>query len=774
MRLLATLCVGAGLLAHAAPTSTDGIRALADRFLDGKGDTFEFTLSGDHDRWSRWNAPVNDNYTVAASENGKIRIHGTTLSALARGLRHYANDVLHVDDFWFFDRSQKLPDRLPPPANPIAGSSSVPWRYNLNTVTFAYSFAWYQWSDWEKLLDWAALHGVNFQLAWVGYEKIYLDCFRQLGMEDDEILAFFTGPAFQPWNRFGNVKGAWGPEGRLSTAWIDQQFALQKQIVARMVQLGITPILPAFPGFVPDAFPRVRPGADLVRAPAWGGLPEDSNNTHALFLSPLDDAYAELQKLFVEAQIEEYGNVTNMYAMDQFNEINPVSGEPAYLADISKSSYAALTAANPAAVWIMQGWLFYLSEGNFWTQDRIDAYLSGPEDRAGMVILDLFSETAPQWQRTRSYSGRPWIWCQVHDFGGNQNLFGKITNTTVNPMEALKESGSMVGLGIATEAYEGNEVLYDLFFDQGWSETPIDTVSYFHDWTVRRYSGVRELPSSLYRAWELLRSTVYDYQSSALIGVPVSVYQLEPNVTGLYNTTTGKPTALHYDPAALQRIWGLFLAAAAERPRLWSEPGFRLDVVDVTRQVMSNAFADFYLDVVSAFTQQSASSSSSAAAAAAAADVRRRGDRMLAFLGDLDALLATQDHFTLRRWLDAARAWGESTGARADVAYNARSQVTIWAPGTLLSDYAAKAWSGLISTYYSRRWRIFVDRLVDAAAGKQGGKLDFQALHREIQEFQTAWQVKGYEVEGEDVAKNVADVQHVVESIKQRWEDILQ
>ncbi|KAJ3484635.1 hypothetical protein NLG97_g7003 [Lecanicillium saksenae] len=759
MRIVAALCLGAGLLVRAAPT--DSIRALADRFLDGKGDSFEFSLSESNGNWSRWNAPTNDNYTVTAAKNGKIHIEGTTLSALARGLRHYANDVLHIDDFWFFDRSQKLPSHLPLPPKAIAGSSSVPWRYNLNTVTFAYSFAWYQWNDWEKLLDWAVLHGVNFQLAWVGYEKIYLDSFRQLGMKDDEILAFFSGPAFQPWNRFGNLKGTWGPEGQLSMAWIDQQFALQKKIVARMVELGITPILPAFPGFVPDAFTRVKPNANVVRAPAWGGLPENSTMTHALFLNPLDDSYAEIQKLFIENQIKEYGNVTNMYAMDQFNEINPVSGDPEYLTSVSKSSYAALTAANPAAVWIMQGWLFYLSEGNFWSQDRIDAYLSGPEDKAGMVILDLFGETAPQWQRTKSFSGRPWIWCQVHDLGGNQNLYGKITNTTVNPMEALQESGSMVGMGIATEGYEGNEVLYDLFFDQGWSKTPIDTVSYFHDWTTRRYSGVKKLPTSLYKAWELLRSTVYDYRSSDIIIMPVSVYQLQPNVSGLYNMTAGKPTALHYDPKALQRIWGLFLGAAAEQPSLWSEPGFRLDMVDVTRQVMSNAFDYFYLDVVSAFEKKQP-----------AAEVSKLGDKMLAFLGDLDLLLSTQEHFTLRKWLDDAHVWGESTGEKDSIAYNARSQVTIWAPQTLLNDYAAKAWSGLISTYYSKRWRIFVDKLVDALKN-HGGKLDFVELDKAIKAFQTSWQTKGYEIDGESTTKRASDVQQVVESIKQRWQDSL-
>lgn len=83
MKLLAALCVGACALVNAA--STDSIRALADRFLDGKGDAFEFTLTEDVAEWSRWNAPTNDNYTVTAGSNGKIHIQGTTLSALARG-----------------------------------------------------------------------------------------------------------------------------------------------------------------------------------------------------------------------------------------------------------------------------------------------------------------------------------------------------------------------------------------------------------------------------------------------------------------------------------------------------------------------------------------------------------------------------------------------------------------------------------------------------------------------------------------------------------------
>lgn len=83
MKVLAALYLGASLLVNAAPT--DSIRALADRFLDGKGAAFEFALSDNKGNWSRWNAPTNDDYTVTATKDGKIHVEGTTLSALARG-----------------------------------------------------------------------------------------------------------------------------------------------------------------------------------------------------------------------------------------------------------------------------------------------------------------------------------------------------------------------------------------------------------------------------------------------------------------------------------------------------------------------------------------------------------------------------------------------------------------------------------------------------------------------------------------------------------------
>lgn len=626
---------------------------------------------------------------------------------------------------------------------------------NIHAVTFSYTFAWYTWEDWEKLLDWAAWRGVNLQLAWVGYEKIFLDSFRDLGMTDDEILPFFSGPAFQAWNRFGNTKGSWGDLGDLPVSWIDAQFELQKKIVARMVELGITPVLPAFPGFVPDAILRVRPDANVTRAPDWNGLGEYSQ---AYFLSPMDETYATLQRSFVEKQVEAFGNVTNIYTLDQFNEMTPASGDADYLSNVSRQTYKGLTDANPAATWLMQGWLFY-STIDFWSQDRIEAYLGGVEDKNGMLILDLYSEREPQWQRTNSYAGRPWIWCQLHDFGGNMNIFGLATNVTVKPLEALEASESLVGFGLTPEAYEGNEVVYDLLLDQSWSPEAIDTPTYFRGWASQRYGGIAPFPEPLYEAWDLLREHVYDGKDPDIPCSGVGVYQLRPSLSGLVNRTGHwpAPTALHYDPDILVQVWNLMLKAGTEEDSLWEVPAFELDFVDMTRQVMSNAFIDMYLDLIDTFNSIPRDSTLVAA----------KGASLLDFLDALDTVLSTNQHFTLEKWLRDAQRWAGTANGEL-LPFNAKSQVTVWFAGAeSLNDYSARAWGGLTRGYYRERWSIFVDGLV---SGAETGSFDETELEGRIGEFERAWQYEELDTSGWKTAKSTA--RDTVLGVQEQWPDV--
>jgi alpha-N-acetylglucosaminidase len=90
----------------------------------------------------------------------------------------------------------------------------------------------------------------------------------------------------------------------------------------------------------------------------------------------------------------------------------------------------------------MQAWLFL---SDFWTPDRVKSYLSKvpivrvlvffslryiSSLQGHMILLDLFSESIPQYSRFESFYGHYYIWNMLHDFGGNTFLFGSLVNVT--------------------------------------------------------------------------------------------------------------------------------------------------------------------------------------------------------------------------------------------------------------------------------------------------------------------------------------------------------
>ena len=338
--------------------STAGLESLVQRRLPNHVDKFSFSLTDSALSSTSINITgrPNDEYTVSNGAKGKINISGNSLIALASGLRWYLNTHCHVDIYWFIgSRLHFAPQSLPGLESTYTSSSIVPWRYHFNTVTFSYTTAFWTWDDWELELDWLALRGVNLPLAWVGYEKILVEVFLEYGFTHSEIATFLSGPAFQAWNRFGNIQGSWG--GDLPMSWINSQFALQKKIIARMVELGMTPVLPSFTGFVPMQIGEIYPKAKFVEGSQWNYFPP--KYTNVTFLEPFDPLFAKMQKSFIEKQTAAYGEVSHIYTLDQYNENDPFSGDLDYLKNVTRNTIQALKAADPDAVWMLQGWLFY-------------------------------------------------------------------------------------------------------------------------------------------------------------------------------------------------------------------------------------------------------------------------------------------------------------------------------------------------------------------------------------------------------------------------------
>ncbi|KAI0858666.1 glycoside hydrolase family 89 protein [Xylaria cubensis] len=755
----------AGVTALRTTESTAGVESLVRRRLPEHAEYFEFeivdflgcngTLSDVE------NERVNDSFVVTSTGQGKILVQGNTVGGLFAGLHTYLSSEAHVDIWWFVgSQLDEAPKHLPVLSSPLNGSSVVPYRYYLNTVTTSYTSAFWGWAEWEEHLDWMALRGINTALAWIGFEKIYIEVFREMGFSDADLDDFLSGPAFLAWNHFGNIQGSWGGSARES--WIDDQFSLQLKIVERMVELGIKPILPAFPGYTPRSITRVFPAANVSNGSNWEGFP--TGYTNDTFLDPFDPLFEDLQVRFVSKQKSYYGNITNFWTLDQFNENNPASGDLGYLESVSKNTWKSLKAADPDAIWVMQGWLFS-SNSAFWTNDRIKSFLGGVTVDSDMLILDLFSESQPQWQRTKSFYGKPWVWCQLHGYGGNYGLYGQIMNVTVNSIEALDLSDNLVGFGLTPEGLEGNEIMYDLLLDQAWSKTPIDTQTYFHDWVAARYgaSGV-QVPKGVYDAWELLRPTVFNNTNLAANAVPKSIFELVPSTTNLVNRTGHHPTLLNYDPAVVVAAWNLLYQAGIDKPTLFHNPAYQYDLVDWTRQVLGNAFIPLYEQLITTYTTVEDSSSRNHG-------LKSQGKKLTQLLLTLDAVLATNEDFRLSTWIKTARATANTSdpnhSAAADfLEYQARNQVTLWGPTGQITDYSSRSWSGLVATYYLPRWQKFVDYLVATPPSDYNQK----TFTAELLEWELSW--VNQTTAGRELLDKTADLPTVLATTIETWSSV--
>lgn len=215
---------------------------------------------------------------------------------------------------------------------------------------------WWEFSRWEREIDWMALNGLNLILAFTGQEYIWKKFYQSVGLTDNEIEHYFSGPAFLAWQRMGNIHTWAGP---LDEEWIMSQYKMQQQILTRLRQFGMISVLPGFSGIVPGAIRRVYPSANLTRSSNWNNFA--TNYSENYLLEPTDGHFKSLGTAFYKILISEFGT-DHVYNADTYNEMDPSSTDVLFLADTNQAVYQSMTEVDEQAVFLMQGWLFHSGE----------------------------------------------------------------------------------------------------------------------------------------------------------------------------------------------------------------------------------------------------------------------------------------------------------------------------------------------------------------------------------------------------------------------------
>ena len=85
--------------------------------------------------------------------------------------------------------------------------------------------------------------------------------------------------------------------GNLTTNWHANSLVLQKRILQRMRDFGITPVLPAFAGHVPRAFKRIFPNSTLIQINRWSKF--NDQYCCPYLVNPSDPLFIKIGRMFL-------------------------------------------------------------------------------------------------------------------------------------------------------------------------------------------------------------------------------------------------------------------------------------------------------------------------------------------------------------------------------------------------------------------------------------------------------------------------------------------
>ena len=661
--LIATVALFAAGWVHA-----DALTDLAARISPSLRDRVQFTVDESA-----------DGITVAPASGNRIQIIAPDKRLAAAGLGCYLRDVAQAHWSWCGNR---LNVPMPQPRKTHHYTPAFTRTVAYNYCTLSYTMAFWGKPEWREEIDRLALYGFEMPLVQAGLPKVWQLTLRELGYPEERIAAFIPDEAAAAWWNMGNLEGLGGP---LSQERIDADAELGRYIVAETKALGMKPILQGFVGLLPHDLPQYLSKTEYADAKFVNQGRWVDGFVRPTLLLPNSETYAKIAAIWYKNLLKVYGvERADAFAGDLFHEGGSTAGVD--VTACARAVQAAQQLASPGAIWVIQAW-----HGN----PRAEL-LAGLNPRYAL-IEGLVKDQVNGQRYNRSFQGVPWVWCELLNFGGNHGLYGGV-EMLMKLGELTRQSGAstMVGYGLLSEGLETNPLFYELFTERFFMprEKVMSTQDYdawLKAYARRRYGTVTP---RILQALKLLTKSVYKPLRDQE-GCTESIFCAKPSWTAR-KASSWASGEMYYSAKDTLRAALQLANAAKENPELLQQETFRYDLIDATRQALSDLARPLL-----AQGQDGAASS-----------------YFLEAIRETDALLACEPRWTLEWREEIARRTGGEAAAKA-----IRRMYTTWSGrGGSLNDYAHRQLAGLMRDYYLKRWQLFFD--AEAEKRNPGPALD--------------------------------------------------
>ncbi len=610
-----------------------------------------------------------DSYCITA-ENGTLYVKANNYISACMGIYDYLKKYCGVQLSWCGNRAINITE-LTMFDGVFSREIEQKFRVYMNYCTLDYSMCWWDFSRWEKEIDFMAMNGINMPLAVIGSEAVLYETLLEYGFSEREALDSISGPAFWAWQLMTNIEGYIPPKDK---SYVYRRAELGKKILERYIEFGMQPIQQGFSGHVPMLFKSKFPDAKILEQRGWCGFPKTAQ------LDPLDTLFLDFGKSYLNNLERIFGNY-HYLACDPFHEGTPPKRWSWYLKAVGKTINHMYESFDSNSVWVMQTWSM-----------RKHIVKAVPKER--LLLLDINSEKTLS---NKNLWGYPVVAGMLHNFGGKNAMQGKLKLHCSNRYLKLKSNGAnVVGTGMFMEGIEQNPVIYDLQLELLTSSKQIDCSQWLDDYMKRRYGKYSE---TLRKAWDILLETCYssshDYQENEVGSALAARPQLMPIRTGpcCY-------TKIYYDTKLFEKAVSLFKSVSDE---FGESDGYQYDLCDLVRQALSNRFYTNQSDFADAYSRKDIEA------------LKILSEKQLNLLQDMDRFLANRSEFSLSRWIEDSHRLAGDEQEKKYFDFNARTLITLWGDvygENMLYDYSWREWSGLIGEFYFVRWKMFYDEVI--------------------------------------------------------------
>lgn len=188
-----------------------------------------------------------DWFRISTSGKKTVLIEGSSNAVLLTGFDWYLKYVANQDISWDSDNVNLPEGNIPLPSETIVRRANVEHRIYGNDLTTDYTSAHWTFDKWERELDIMALKGYNTVFMTIGQDETIHQTLTDYGYSAEDMLAWTAPPCH-------NAAGMWQggftiANGGITAAAQARRVKTGQQIVERMRELDISPIMPGFVGF---------------------------------------------------------------------------------------------------------------------------------------------------------------------------------------------------------------------------------------------------------------------------------------------------------------------------------------------------------------------------------------------------------------------------------------------------------------------------------------------------------------------------------------------